>query len=248
MRGERTETAFAHTKWEDVKPKDLPAQDLSGFYQHMSDMGLRYGEEFRGVKELAAAGGVSHGKVALTEESAKRAGEYQLHPVLMDAALHVFSAGAKTVESRKAKLKLPVRFQRILFLRSPGASSQVRASVTGFNDDYLEGELGLYDEAGQPCVLVDGFRAIAVAGARRSGTPGGQRDLVYQVAWERTNPSSAEPSTSGARFRWYSFRRPQAPRLTRSSKHVARRSLKKHSLLVTNSPPRTSPVVSRAWV
>lgn len=197
MRGERTETAFAHTKWEDVKPKDLPSQDLTGFYQHMSDMGLRYGEEFRGVKELAAAGGVSHGKVALTEESAKRAGEYQLHPVLMDAALHVFSAGAKTVESRKAKLKLPVRFQRILFLRSPGASSQVRASVQGFNDDYLEGELGLYDEAGNPCVLVDGFRAIAVAGARRSGTPGGQRDLVYQVAWERTNPSSAEPSTVG---------------------------------------------------
>ncbi|HSI65468.1 MAG TPA: beta-ketoacyl synthase N-terminal-like domain-containing protein, partial [Candidatus Saccharimonadia bacterium] len=191
MRGERTETAFASTTWDGVKTEGLPDQDLTGFYQHMSDMGLRYGEEFRGVKELAAAGGQSHGKVALTEASAKRAGEYQLHPVLMDAALHVFSAGARTVESRKAKLKLPVRFQRILFLRSPGASCQVRASVQGFNDDYLEGELGLYDEAGNPCVLVDGFRAIAVASARRSGTPGGQRDLVYQVAWERTIASDA---------------------------------------------------------
>ncbi len=38
----------------------------------------------------------------------------------LDGALQVFSAGAKTVEDRKAKMKLPVRFARILFLRTPG--------------------------------------------------------------------------------------------------------------------------------
>ena len=44
-----------------------------------------------------------------------------------DGALQVFSAGAATVEDRRAKMKLPVRFAKILFLRSPGASSLVRA-------------------------------------------------------------------------------------------------------------------------
>jgi hypothetical protein len=58
----------------------------------------------------------------LSKEISVRAAEYALHPVLLDAALHVFSAGAKTIEDRRAKMKLPVRFARILFLRSPGAS------------------------------------------------------------------------------------------------------------------------------
>ena len=97
------------------------------------------------------------------------------------------------MEDRKARLKLPVRFARILFLRSPGASSFVRASVQQHNDEFVEGRLGLYDEAGRPCVLVDGFRAISVSAARRGGATGANRDLLYHVAWERT-PAIADPS------------------------------------------------------
>ena len=135
----------------------------------MSDLGLRYGEEFRPIRELSAGAGRSAGKVSLSDGIAHRAGEYQLHPVLFDGALQVFSAGAATVEGRKARLKLPVRFAKILFLHSPGASSLVRAGVQQFSDEFVEGKLCLYDEAGKPCVLVDGFRAISVSGARRSG-------------------------------------------------------------------------------
>ncbi len=130
--------------------------------------------------------GRSAGKVSLSDGIAHRAGEYQLHPVLFDGALQIFSAGAATVEGRKTRLKLPVRFARILFLRSPGASSLVRAGVQQLSDEFVEGKLWFYDGAGKPCVLVDGFRAISVAGARRSGALGGWRDILYHVAWERT--------------------------------------------------------------
>ena len=91
----------------------------------MSDLGLRYGEEFRPIRELSAGAGQSAGRVALSEAVAPRAGEYALHPVLFDGALQVFSAGAATVEGRQARMKLPVGFRRILFLGSPGASSRV---------------------------------------------------------------------------------------------------------------------------
>jgi acyl transferase domain-containing protein/acyl carrier protein len=185
MRGERTESAFSTSTFDD-NPADLEPVEVEGFYRYMSDMGLRYGEEFRPIRELAAGKGKSAGKVSLSEAIASRAGEYPLHPVLFDGALQTFSAGAATVEDRKARLKLPVRFARILFLRSPGASTRVRAGVLEFNDEFLEGRIGLYDEAGRPCVLVDGFRAISVSGARRSGAPGGTRDVVYHVDWERT--------------------------------------------------------------
>src|SRR5258708_22012027 len=83
-------------------------------------------------------------------------------------------------------MKLPVRFARILFLRSPGASARVQAGVVQCNEEFVEGRIGLYDEAGQPCVLVDGFRAISVAGVRRARSPGGTRDVIYHVALLRT--------------------------------------------------------------
>src|SRR4029077_2928534 len=49
-------------------------------------------------------------------------------------------------------------------------------------------------EEGQPCVLVDGFRAISLSGAGRSAGPGGTRDLTYHVAWQRAPDESPRPA------------------------------------------------------
>jgi acyl transferase domain-containing protein/NADPH:quinone reductase-like Zn-dependent oxidoreductase/acyl carrier protein len=196
MRGERTESDFAASTFETANTHpsaSLKGVDIDAFYRYMNDLGLRYGEEFRSVRELSAAEGESAGRVALSETIASRAGEYPLHPVLLDGALHVFSAGRSTVEARGSQLKLPVRFGRILFLRSPGASARVRASVVQCTDEFVEGRIGLYDDSGKPCVLVDGFRAISVAGVRR-GPIGGIRDVLYHVDWQRT-PNESRPGT-----------------------------------------------------
>jgi acyl transferase domain-containing protein/NADPH:quinone reductase-like Zn-dependent oxidoreductase/NAD(P)-dependent dehydrogenase (short-subunit alcohol dehydrogenase family)/SAM-dependent methyltransferase/acyl carrier protein len=196
MRGERTESAFASSSF-DVKAEhacnELKPIEVDEFYRYMSDLGLRYGDAFRSVRELFAAQGESKGLVELSDAAASRAGDYPLHPVLLDGALHVFSAGRATVEARGSQLKLPVRFGRILFLRSPGTSARVQASVLQCNDEFVEGRIGLYDNDRSPCVLVDGFRAINVAGVRRGGV-GGRRDVLYHVEWERTS-TTAQPAT-----------------------------------------------------
>ncbi len=190
MRCERTESTFGSSPLE-LPDADVESEGVGAFYGHMSDLGLRYGEEFKPIRELAAGCGKSAGRVSLSEAIKSRAAEYALHPVLLDGALQVFSAGARTVEDRKARMKLPVRFARILYLRSPGASSHVRARVMHFNEELIEGRIGLYDEAGHPCVLIDGFRAVSMSAVRRAGASGGSRDLVYHVDWERTAPTVA---------------------------------------------------------
>jgi acyl transferase domain-containing protein len=194
LRGERTESAFTSSKW--TRPDGTQSVAVDGFYRHMSDLGLRYGDEFRPIRELFAGAGQSAGYVALSESSAARAGEYALHPVLFDGALQVFSAGAATVEGRQARIKLPVGFRRILFLGSPGASSRIGAKVREFGDDFLEGDITIYNEGGKPCVLVDGFRAISISGAGRSAGSGGTRDLTYHVAWQRVPDESPKPALS----------------------------------------------------
>ncbi|MFZ4765304.1 MAG: beta-ketoacyl synthase N-terminal-like domain-containing protein, partial [Roseimicrobium sp.] len=198
MRGERTESSFQASTWETAQSPNLPAVALDTFYGHMADMGLRYGEEFRPIRALSASEGQSAGRVSLGSAIAHRAGEYPLHPVLFDGALQIFSAGAATMEGRTAELRLPVRFARIHYLRSPGASIQVRAGVKQANDEFVEGGIDLYDEAGRPCVRIDGFRAISVEGSRRTGRNGKGRDLIYHVAWEKSAtayvPASQPPA------------------------------------------------------
>jgi acyl transferase domain-containing protein/acyl carrier protein len=191
MRGERTESSFAAKVWDAAPAAGLVPVGLDTFYDHMGDLGLRYGEEFRPIRELAAGAGRSEGRVSLSAAIAPRADEYALHPVLFDGALQLFSAGAATVEGRSTGLRLPVRFARILFLRSPGVASHVRATVSHANDELVEGGIELYDEAGQPCVRIDGFRAISVEGARRAGKTGKGRDLLYHVAWEKSATQAA---------------------------------------------------------
>jgi len=197
LRGERTDSAFSGTQWQNGASSQLQPMEVGAFYDHMSEMGLRYGPEFRPIRELSVGDGKSLGQVSLSEDVAKRAGEYPLHPVLFDGALQIFSAGAATVEGRTAGLRLPVRFSRILFLRSPGASGRVRAGVIHANDELVEGNIEIYDGEGNPCVSVQGFRAISVEGARRSSRTGKGRDVTYHVAWEKQSKlpptASAEP-------------------------------------------------------
>ena len=196
MRGERTNSAFASSSFESEQKSgcvDLKPVEIEMFYRYMSDLGLRYGEEFRCVRKLSAASGESVGDVAVSDAIAPRAGHYLLHPVILDGGLHVFSAGRSTVETRDSQLKLPVRFGRILFLRSPGASARVRANVLQCTEDFVEGRISLYNESGEPCVLVDGFRAINVAGVRRGGV-GGTCDVLYHLEWERT-PTISQPAS-----------------------------------------------------
>jgi acyl transferase domain-containing protein/NADPH:quinone reductase-like Zn-dependent oxidoreductase/acyl carrier protein len=201
MRSERTDGSFASSAWENRKASQIAPIEVEDYYRRLSDMGLNYGDEFRPIRELSAGAGKSKGRVSLSDIVARRVSEYSVHPVLLDGALQIFSAGAATVEDRKSRLKLPVRFAKILFIRSPGASSLVRAGVQRCNNEYVEGELALYDESGKPCVHVDGFRAISLSGGRRSGAQGGNRNVLYHITWEKTHrglrPEPLEPVPLG---------------------------------------------------
>ncbi len=193
MRSERTETSFGSLTWERSPAFDLAPLVVEDFYRHMSDLGLPYGDEFRPVRALSADHGRSEGQVALSERIVSRASEYSLHPVLFDGSLHVFSAAAATLEDRKAGLKLPVRFSKILFLHPPGETTRVRALIHHCSSEYVEGRIELFDADGRPCVLVDGFRAIAISGAHRGAAQAASRNVLYHLGWERTQVESSGP-------------------------------------------------------
>ena len=74
IRGERTDSAFAASAWSDSADARLKPVGIDEFYDRMSALGLRYGEEFRPIRELSAGAGQSVGKsVAFRKGSASRA-------------------------------------------------------------------------------------------------------------------------------------------------------------------------------
>ena len=185
MRGERTESAFAESH--PASTDAMEETDVTDFYRHMSDLGLRYGEEFRPIRELQVGLGKSAGLVSLSEKISPRARLYSLHPVLFDGALQVFSAGAATVEDRKSSMKLPVRFSRILFLRPPGASplaSPPRCRSATINSS----------RAASRSIMKPASRAFSWRDSAPSAWPGraapaargGSKNVVYHTKWERT--------------------------------------------------------------
>jgi acyl transferase domain-containing protein/NADPH:quinone reductase-like Zn-dependent oxidoreductase/SAM-dependent methyltransferase/acyl carrier protein len=193
LRGERTTSVFAGSAFQGSHD-GLQQKEIDRFYDHLTELGLRYGEHFQSVRELFTGARRSAGKVAICGQIADRVHEYAAHPVVLDGALQVFSAAARTSDEGPASLKLPVRFSRILFLRSPGTCCSVNASVLHSTANLVEGRIELYDGKGHPCVLIDGYRAIAMNGIRRAGSPANERDLIYHLEW-LCLPATAPVST-----------------------------------------------------
>ena len=196
MRGERTESGFATSSFETEtsrsSPDNLKPVDIDAFYRYMSDLGLRYGEEFRSVRELSAPKVVNRpGGWRFLNRLRPRAGEYPLHPGA--ARWRVARVFRRSLDGRSARLaaqiagSISAAFFSCVLPEPPHESAPASCNA---RDEFVEGRIGLYDESGKPCVLVDGFRAISVAGVRRD-TIGGSRDVLYHVDWQRTPPVSA---------------------------------------------------------
>ncbi len=195
MRGERTESSFAAI--------DLGSAAAAGpgtgrgraaSIGHMSDLGLRYGEEFRPIRELV--GGrrqIGRPGVACPRRSRTAPANTRCIPVLFDGALQVFSAGAATVEDRRSQMKLPVRFARILFLRSPGASAACAPGAAVQRRIHRRPTSRSTTRPASPaCSSMASARSASPASAAPA-RPGGTRDLLYHVDWERT-PSTIAPA------------------------------------------------------
>ena len=157
------------------------------------------------IRELSAGGGHSAGKVSLSDAIAFRSPEYALHPVILDGALQVFSASAQTVEDRKARMKLPVRFARILFLRSPGARASCVPECSTSTKNY-RGANRIVRRSG-PAVCAGG-RFSSDQHGRRPARSGAAVRAIFSTMWSgRARPANAPPGKRCRLSRWNGCKR-----------------------------------------
>ncbi|MFI9764846.1 type I polyketide synthase [Streptomyces sp. NPDC051963] len=128
-----------HVDW---SMPDLPAADLSGFYEGFAAQGVDYGPAFHGVAELRGQDRTAAGVVRLP---AGEAGGFGVHPALLDAALQVMRA----VVPASAEAQLPFQFTDVRLYATGATELRVRVDV---RDDGIR--VAMTDGAGAPVAYI----------------------------------------------------------------------------------------------
>ncbi|MFG2129544.1 type I polyketide synthase [Streptomyces sp. NPDC048751] len=174
-----TEPVAAEEAW---PPRDATPLAVDTAYADLAARDLDYGPAFQGLRAAWRRGADILAEVALPDEHRDRAGEFGLHPALLDAALHALALNDDTGTAR-----LPFSWADVR-LHAGGASvARVRLTPAGEGTVALD----LFDATGSPVASVGSLTLRAAAGRPDGRVP---RDSLFRLDWD-TTPAPAEPAT-----------------------------------------------------
>ncbi|WP_181775723.1 type I polyketide synthase [Amycolatopsis pittospori] len=164
-----------HT-WPPAKAEPV---DIDGLYAGLAGVGLEYGPVFRGLRAVWERGDEVFAEVELPREEHAGAGDFGLHPALLDAGLHALGA----VSFGGGGAYLPFSWTGVS-LHATGAQA-LRIRLTRHAGDSVS--LLAADGAGNPVAAVESLalRPASAAGAGRSKN-------LFRVGWETLPLPDAE--------------------------------------------------------
>ncbi|WP_213455453.1 type I polyketide synthase, partial [Rhizomonospora bruguierae] len=166
-------------------PAGVTPVPLDTAYDDLAVAGYRYGPAFQGMTEAWRAGDDFYATVSLPQSIVDSGAGFEIHPALLDAAMHApLAYAAVTVDGDGPVLPFVWTGVR---LHATGAST-VRVRITRPGPDSLT--LELTDPTGQPVASVRAVRGRAVtADQLRDSTV----DDLYQIEWQPLRASVAAP-------------------------------------------------------
>ncbi|TXH96948.1 MAG: SDR family NAD(P)-dependent oxidoreductase [Rheinheimera sp.] len=152
-----------------------PAQ-IRHFYQTASSIGLQYGPAFQTLTALRIQPDSVSARLLLGDAAAQEAGQYLLHPTLLDGA---FQSLLALVGDGPAYV--PQRCGRLTLLQLPGDICFSHCRLLEKTTSSLRCELALYNDAGVLCLLLEDLecRAIELAAEQQQV----QNPVNYQLQW-----------------------------------------------------------------
>ncbi|MET9498163.1 type I polyketide synthase [Streptomyces sp. NPDC006552] len=161
---------------------------LDGFYEAFADRGHLYGPLFQGLTRVWTRGEEVFAEVALPADADPAADAFDLHPALLDAALH-------------AVMFVPMKDAG----RLPFSWSDVRVDAVGASALRLrmvqEGPeaigLALADPAGRPVASVGSLTLRELTGDLAGSTVGApDRQDLYELDWQPLTTPATEPTAT----------------------------------------------------
>ncbi|GAB2563311.1 type I polyketide synthase [Nocardia heshunensis] len=184
-----TDDAFAPSKGgsHEWPPTDATAIAVDDGYAALEERGYRYGPAFRGVRSLWARTGEAFAEIALPDSVRDQAGEYGMHPALLDAALHAILLGGLIPTPPNGSVAVPFSWEHV-DLRGTG-SNVLRVHARVSDSGTYRITLTFTDQAGTPVGEVGALTLRAIATGALTESP--RDSLGYHVDWV------ARPQTDG---------------------------------------------------
>jgi pimaricinolide synthase PimS1 len=178
-------------------PANASMLDLETFYPLLAARGLSYGPAFRGLTEAYADGDHIHGRAVLPDPIAETAGDYGLHPALLDAALHVlFMGDAPRAEDEAPPLLLPFAWSDATLHAAGSTELRVRLDRCVWRGDEATASLTFVDASAQPVITVGALHLRrATAEQIEAASTSGRRNL-YEIEWPTRPLHHTEPDSS----------------------------------------------------
>jgi len=148
-------------------------------YEYCQRLGLQYEKRFQGITGGRRRDGEAIADVALDESLADEAGQYGVHPALLDSCFHAMIAAGSDFDHTLGGLYLPVQIREIRMLKP--ATQQVSVHVRLIRRDAyrMVADIDIIDSNGQACMMLHGFESQRV-GNQSDETTG---DLIYRYRW-----------------------------------------------------------------
>ncbi|MCC3772648.1 SDR family NAD(P)-dependent oxidoreductase, partial [Streptomyces sp. UNOC14_S4] len=163
---------------------------IDGAYERLGTTGFDYGPVFQGLRRAWRRGDELFAEVELPDEARADADRFDLHPALLDAAIHVLGiANESTGGARVAFAWRGVR-------STAPAASRLRVRLVLAGDDTVS--LYLADDTGAGVASVEALtvRPVTADQLRPAGPP--HRDALFRVDWRKADAGTAAPSAWAA--------------------------------------------------
>src|SRR5262249_15265017 len=169
---EQVDAAEALHAWPPAGAESLEADFI---YDLLAEYGLQYGPAFQGLTKAWQEGEQVFAEIVLPDEQAQGAERFEIHPALLDAALHGI---ALTATEGSAEMKLPFSWSGVS-LRAPGAK-ELRVRISADGDSV---SLQLADGAGAPVATVSSLvsRPVDLSQLQGSAT---KQDRLLGLEWK----------------------------------------------------------------
>ncbi len=164
--------------------------EIEGAYEKLAARGYTYGRAFRGLRRIWRKNTTLYAEVAVPEELAAECRRYDIHPALLDAALHVPVVADGTDDSPPL---MPFAWSGVGLYRTAATELRVTLQMTDATTVAVEAT----DGAGRPVVTVESLTGQRVDGDQLAHSVGPWREFMYQVRQERTPAEQGGPPGDG---------------------------------------------------
>ena len=182
-----------HVDLETWPPRGARKLDLRDFYPRLAAHGLAYGSTFQALIEAWRDDRFLYARTTLPAGIAETAGTYNIHPALLDAALHTLFAEAGEPEGSPPSTLLPFTWSGVTLHAAGAAEIRVRLEFSSSADGQeATASVVVCDAAGKRVLTADRLQMLATSAEQVRGAVAAQgRQHLYQVQWQDVALSDA---------------------------------------------------------